>query len=74
MTEKTIRFGVIGCGLMAREFASATQRWAHLTNMDVRPRLVGGRGCQRLLPVLVHRQHVRHHDGGHRLPGAAGQP
>ena len=40
MTEKIIRFGVIGCGLMAREFASATQRWAHLTTMDVRPRLV----------------------------------
>ena len=40
MTEKTVRFGVIGCGLMAREFASATQRWAHLPNMDVRPRLV----------------------------------
>jgi hypothetical protein len=30
MTETTIRFGVIGCGLMAREFASATQRWGHL--------------------------------------------
>ena len=40
MTEQTIRFGVIGCGLMAREFASATQRWAHLTSTDVRPRLV----------------------------------
>ena len=25
---------------MAREFASATQRWAHLTSTDVRPRLV----------------------------------
>jgi predicted dehydrogenase len=40
MTEQIIRFGVIGCGLMAREFASATQRWAHLTTMEVRPRLV----------------------------------
>jgi predicted dehydrogenase len=40
MVDKTIRFGVIGCGLMAREFASATQRWSHLTNMEVRPRLV----------------------------------
>jgi len=40
MPERTIRFGIIGCGLMAREFASATQRWAHLPNMDVRPKLV----------------------------------
>ena len=40
MTTSTIRFGVIGCGLMAREFASATQRWAHLTSTNVRPRLV----------------------------------
>jgi len=37
MTEKTIRFGLIGLRLMAREFASATLRWAHLTTMDVRP-------------------------------------
>jgi predicted dehydrogenase len=37
---KDIRFGVIGCGLMAREFASAVQRWAHLMTPDVRPRLV----------------------------------
>ena len=40
MPETIIRFGVIGCGLMAREFASATQRWGHLLNMDVRPKLV----------------------------------
>lgn len=37
---KDVRFGVIGCGLMAREFASAILRWAHLTDLDVRPRLV----------------------------------
>jgi len=40
MSERLIRFGVIGCGLMARELASATQRWSHLLEMDVRPRLV----------------------------------
>ena len=74
MTEKIIRFGVIGCGLMAREFASATQRWMHLTNMAVRPRLVADRRCKGLLPLLVHRQPVRHHDRGHRLPGSAGEP
>jgi len=36
---KTIRFGIIGCGLMGREFASASARWCHLTEMDVRPEL-----------------------------------
>lgn len=41
MTQKVIRFGIIGCGLMAREFASATQRWAHLPAMEVQPKLVG---------------------------------
>jgi predicted dehydrogenase len=37
---KTIRFGVIGCGLMGREFASAAARWCHLTKMTVRPAIV----------------------------------
>lgn len=37
---KTIRFGLIGCGLMGREFASAVARWCHLPNMDTRPELV----------------------------------
>ena len=36
---RTIRFGVIGCGLMGREFASACARWCHLQDMDVRPEL-----------------------------------
>ena len=31
MNKKTIRFAVIGCGLMGREFASAAARWCHLT-------------------------------------------
>ena len=34
---KRIRFGIIGCGLMGREFASAAARWCHLPEMDVRP-------------------------------------
>ena len=34
---KTIRFGIIGAGLMGREFASASARWCHLPRMDVRP-------------------------------------
>ena len=37
---KTIRFGIIGGGLMGREFASAAARWCHLPDMDVRPELV----------------------------------
>ena len=32
-----IRFGLIGLGLMGREFASAAARWSHLTNVDARP-------------------------------------
>jgi len=37
---KTIRFGVIGCGLMGREFASAAARWLHLTGDIPRPEIV----------------------------------
>ena len=38
---KTIRFGLIGCGLMAREFASAAARWCHLTGEIAKPEIVG---------------------------------
>ncbi len=38
---KTIRFGIIGAGLMAREFASAAARWCHLNDMPARPEIVG---------------------------------
>ncbi len=37
---KTIRFGIIGCGLMGREFGSAAARWFHLEGIDVRPEIV----------------------------------
>lgn len=37
---KTIRFGIVGCGLMGREFASAAARWCHLLDLDVRPEIV----------------------------------
>lgn len=40
MGNREIRFGVIGCGLMGREFASAAARWLHLEGIDVRPRIV----------------------------------
>ncbi len=36
---KTISCGIIGAGLMGREFASAAARWAHLPAMAVRPDL-----------------------------------
>ena len=36
--DATIRFGVIGCGLMGREFASAAGRWCHLSDIDARRR------------------------------------
>ena len=32
-----IRFGVIGCGLMGKEFASAVGRWCHLDGVDFAP-------------------------------------
>jgi 3-hydroxyacyl-CoA dehydrogenase len=37
---RTVRFGVIGGGLMGREFASAAARWLHLADLDVRPEIV----------------------------------
>ncbi len=36
----TIPFGIIGCGLMGRELASAMARWLHLAEMDARAELV----------------------------------
>ena len=37
---KTIKFGIIGTGLMGREFASAAMRWPHLADMDVKPEII----------------------------------
>jgi predicted dehydrogenase len=37
---RTINFGIIGIGLMGREFASAAMRWPHLTGMTVKPRII----------------------------------
>ena len=37
---RNVGFGIIGCGLMGREFASAAARWCHLPEMDVRPEIV----------------------------------
>ncbi|MCR8660599.1 Gfo/Idh/MocA family protein [Paenibacillus endoradicis] len=40
MSKKVIRFGVIGCGLMGKEFTSVTARWCHLTQVNFEPRIV----------------------------------
>jgi len=41
MAKREIKFGIIGCGLMGREFASAAARWCHLLNLDFVPKIVG---------------------------------
>lgn len=49
---RTVKFGIIGCGLMGREFASAAARWFHLADMDVRPEIVAI--CNRtLMPAKI---------------------
>lgn len=37
--KRELRFGIIGLGLMGREFGSAAARWAHLLNLDFIPRI-----------------------------------
>jgi len=38
---RKIRFGIIGCGLMGREFAVASGRWPALLDMEAQPEIVG---------------------------------
>jgi predicted dehydrogenase len=40
MKKKEIRFGIIGCGLMGKEFASAVSRWCHLLEVNYQPVIV----------------------------------
>jgi predicted dehydrogenase len=40
VSGRTVRFGVIGGGLMGREFASAAARWIHLADIGARPQIV----------------------------------
>lgn len=40
MGGNVIRFGIIGCGLMGRELASAAARWLHLSDARARPEIV----------------------------------
>ena len=37
---REVNFGIIGIGLMGREFASAVMRWSHLSNMGIKPRII----------------------------------
>ncbi len=37
---KTIKFGIIGCGLMGKEFAGAVGRWYHLEDECARPEII----------------------------------
>ena len=46
---QTVRFGIVGCGTMGREFASAAARWLHLPEMTVRPEIMAI--CNRTLGV-----------------------
>lgn len=41
MAKREIRFGVIGLGLMGREFGSAVARWMHLLDLDFVPVITG---------------------------------
>jgi predicted dehydrogenase len=38
-SERTVRFGIIGAGLMGREFASAAARWVHLADIGAQPEI-----------------------------------
>jgi predicted dehydrogenase len=39
MADRVVRFGIVGGGLMGREFASAAARWVHLADIGVRPEI-----------------------------------
>ena len=38
-TRRELKFGIIGLGLMGREFGSAAARWCHLLDLDYVPRI-----------------------------------
>ena len=38
--KRTVKFGIIGCGLMGREFASTSARWCHLTEDIPKPEII----------------------------------
>jgi predicted dehydrogenase len=40
MSKTIVKFGVIGCGLMGKEFASAAARWLHLEQVNFEPQII----------------------------------
>ncbi|MBT3272105.1 MAG: Gfo/Idh/MocA family oxidoreductase, partial [Spirochaetales bacterium] len=46
---KTVKFGLIGLGLMGKEFASAAMRWSHLPGIDVKPEIIAL--CSKTMPA-----------------------
>ena len=40
MSQRVVKFGIIGLGLMGRELASAMARWCHLLDASARPEIV----------------------------------
>lgn len=42
MEQKTVRFGIIGLGLMGKEFASSVARWCHLTDETIPKPVIKG--------------------------------
>ena len=40
MARREVNVGIVGCGLMGRELASAAARWLHLLDLDFVPRIV----------------------------------
>src|SRR5262245_3359975 len=40
VTKRKVRFGVVGCGLMGREFAVASARWPALLDTKAQPEIV----------------------------------
>jgi len=68
---RTVRFGVIGCGLMGREFASAAGRWCHLTDVDVPPTNIRAPlpwhlPIQRYDRQVIRAARLRDHHGGRK--------
>ena len=37
---KTVKFGIIGCGLMGKEFAGVAGRWCHLNEECAAPEII----------------------------------
>ena len=72
MNMEPVRFGVIGCGLMGREFASVSMRWLHLACEPPRPVIVAAcdlspKKSRLVPPGAGHKVLLQ------RLPRAAGQ-